>query len=194
VVRHIRLRAKPEVSTEDADNLSEVGPPPPLPVELLIHDVRDDEEMVAFRIVTTDDVDSPEFVDCFRSHAELGIPPRKGSAEISHPAIYEGISMQDRQDRAIALAQKWPKLGDFVAEVRLDKVAGATYYVWERPRGHLTVWGDPFKLSLAAVDIVSTKGGHFSSGLHDSGLSRERSGVVRQRGDGASDPSRDRPG
>ena len=153
-------------------------PPPPLPAELLVHEVPRDEEMTVFRIVTTDDTDSVAFIDSFRSHAELGIPPRRGSPEIAHPAIHRGISVLDRRERAVATALKWRKLGDFVAAVRLDRVAGATYYIWERPRGHLTVWGDAVKLARATTDIVCVTEATGPSGLPDSRQRGERSRLV----------------
>jgi len=163
-----------------------------LPKDLIPIEIHPDEEMTVYRVVVTDVRDCDQFVDCFRSHAELGIPPRRNSPEIVNPAIYHGTSMQDRPDRAAASAIAYPRLGDFVAEVRLDEVAGATYWFWGPP-GHLTVWGDAVKLAEATVDILSVvRGG--SDDLHDFGQLRERARVVQRRGDSPSDSPRNGAG
>jgi hypothetical protein len=119
-------------------------------------EVEEGEELIVFRIVRTGDMTSPEFEDSFRSHAELGLPPR--GAEISHPVIYEGISVYESRDAAIATARTYPRIGSHVAELRLRWESGVSYLRWGA-RGHLTLWGDPLKISQTAVDTIAVEGG-----------------------------------
>ena len=113
------------------------------------------------------------FVDSFKSHAELGLRPRH--VEVSHPAIYRGISMFDRREvateTAIRVRTSGHSIGAFVAAVPLERVDGPAHYYFWGARGHLTVWGDAIKLSKAAVDIlpISLEQGSLIRGLHDSG-------------------------
>lgn len=111
-----------------------------------------DEELVVFRIVRTGDLSAEEFSDSFRSHAELGIPPR--GPETTHPSIYDGISVYDTAEAAVATAQKFPRIGRYVAEMHLRAESGARYLRWG-VRGHLTVWGDPIKLAETTVGTIS---------------------------------------
>jgi hypothetical protein len=138
-----------------------VSPRPiPLPPDPELQDretVVEGEEMTVFRIVKTADRNSSAFVACFRSRKEQGRPPQRGTPQETHPAIYVGITCWDTAERAIATELQLRKadrgVGDFVAAVRLDQVAGATYYFWGPP-GHLTVWADAIKLAEATVDIL----------------------------------------
>jgi hypothetical protein len=165
--------------------------PIPLPEELVPLEVSPETEMTVYRVVDTDDLRSPQLVDCFRSHAELGIPPRRNSPHISHPAIYHGVSMRDSFDRAAALAAAFPALGDFVARIRLDRVPGATYWFWGKEPGHLTVWAPAVKLARATVDILPIVRGDQHDVL-DHGQLREYTRVIRRRDDGPSHAPFDR--
>jgi hypothetical protein len=127
---------------------------PPGP-ELETSELSEGEELHVFRIVRTDDVDAPEFADSFRSHAELGLPPR--GVEETHPLIYEGISAFESREAAVATARRYPRIGSYVAELRITPDAGARYLRWGA-RGHLTLWGDAIKLSETAVDTIPVEG------------------------------------
>lgn len=111
-----------------------------------------------FRIVQTDDPEEAAFTDSFRSRAELQLPPRTWTPEGEHPELNSGLSTYDTVERArrtaLTAAARDRQLGDFIAELRLTSAVGAEIAVWGS-RGHLTVWGDPFKLSNAVVDIVT---------------------------------------
>jgi hypothetical protein len=118
----------------------------PAPTELAKDDV-----LLVYRVVRTDDRESPDFIDSFRSHSELGLPPR--SLEVTHPQVFEGVSVWDTRKAAIETARCYPKLGNYVAELRLTRDTGVTYYRW-RPRGHLTIWADALNLVNYVVDTI----------------------------------------
>jgi hypothetical protein len=111
------------------------------------------EALTVFRIVRTDNRGADEFVESFMSRAALDLPPRKGTPEDTHPLIRKGISVYDTRDAAEATARRFPAIGRFVAELRLTRDMGVRILRWG-PRGHLTVWCDPFKLRDAVVDTI----------------------------------------
>jgi hypothetical protein len=94
-------------------------------------------------------------MNCFRSHYELGEEPRR--VERSSAVIHMGISAYLNESVAHGTAQRWPKLGDFIAEMRLRPGQGFNFAHTGHPT-HLTMWGDPVKLLEGVVDIqpVST--------------------------------------
>ena len=107
--------------------------------------------VTAFRIVRSDLVDDPVFLNSLRSHYELGEEPRR--VERSSTVIHMGISAYLDEATAHGTAERFPKLGDFVAEIRLRPTNGFNFAHTGHPR-HLTVWGDPVKLQEAVVDTV----------------------------------------
>jgi hypothetical protein len=132
--------------------VSRLLPPGP---ELQTSELSGGEELQVFRIVRTDDVDMPEFAESSRSHAALGLPPR--GVEETHRLIYEGISVFESREAAGATARKYPRIGSYVAELRITPDTGVRYLRWGA-RGHLTLWGDPIKLSQTAVDTLFVEG------------------------------------
>lgn len=132
-----------------------------VPVEL-----GDDEELVVFRIVKLGDPAAEGYVESFLSHAVLGLPPRRDERDV--PLIYEGISVYDTREAAVETARRFPRIGGYVAELRIRADTGATY-ARGGPRGHLTLWGDPLMLSGATVDTIRIDNcGGASDGVHDS--------------------------
>jgi hypothetical protein len=136
-----------------------VGPklPPPDELDAAKSSLTEGEEMTVFRVTRSDDQSSEEFVDSFRSHAELGIPPVRGSPDETHPQIYDGISVFDTQARALATARSVRRagrdIGAFVTEVHLHHRLDVRFLYWGS-KGHLTLWGDCLKLVQAAVDTI----------------------------------------
>ncbi len=125
-------------------------PLPPDP-EIEPLELAKDEELVVFRVVRSADPTAADYVESFRSHSALGIPPR-GKAK-THPLIYEGISVFDRAEAAVETAQRFPRIGSHVAELRIRVETGVRYLKWG-PRGHLTLWGDSLKIAESTVDII----------------------------------------
>ncbi|MEJ7786796.1 MAG: hypothetical protein WKF96_18495 [Solirubrobacteraceae bacterium] len=79
-----------------------------------------DEPMRLFRIVP--ERPTPSFEDAFRSHYELGRPPR--GPENRAAAIHMAISMFDRRQVAEDLAARVPKLGGHIAAIELIPAPG----------------------------------------------------------------------
>jgi len=126
------------------------------------------EVLVVYRIVRTADSESPEFAGSFKSSWELGLPPR--GRERTYPLIRRGVSVWETQEAAIRTALSYPQIGHYVAELRLTRETGATYYRWEKPSGHLTIWGDALNLASSAVDTICVdKGSENKSGLPNTG-------------------------
>jgi hypothetical protein len=95
--------------------------------------------------VTTQCLSTP-----LRSNYELGQEPRR--VERSSTVIHMGISTYLGEGAARGTAQRFPKLGDFVARLDLTSGRGFNFAQTGHP-GHLTVWGDPFKLHDVIGDI-----------------------------------------
>jgi hypothetical protein len=103
-----------------------------------------------FRIVRSDIPEDPVFINSFRSNYELEKDPR--GVERSSAVIHVGISTYLEQEIAVGTALRFEKLGDFVARVELRPGNGFNLAHTGHPK-HLTIWGDPRKLSEAVVDI-----------------------------------------
>jgi hypothetical protein len=127
-----------------------VSPPPETEAELL--HLADWEELVVFRIVRLPDAMANDYVESFKSHFELGIPPR--GPEQSHPLVYEGISVYDTYEAAASTARKFPTIGSYVAKLMITAETNARYFRWGPP-GHLTLWGDSLTLAHTTVDTIS---------------------------------------
>ena len=124
------------------------------PPRLTVLAVRPGSPVTIFRIVRSALVDDPAFVNSLRSNYELGEEPRK--VERDATVIHMGISAYLEPGIAHGNAQRWPKLGDHVAEVRLQHGRGFNYAHTGHPL-HLTIWADPIKLSEAVVDVEPVK-------------------------------------
>jgi hypothetical protein len=79
----------------------------------------------------------------WRSHYELGEEPRR--FEIRNALTHFGVSMFDRPENARRLAQRWPRLGLFIAEIELGGELGI-WFAETGSVGHFTVWGRPTEL------------------------------------------------
>lgn len=107
--------------------------------------------VTVFRIVRSDNADDPVFLNSLRSNYELGEEPRK--IERSSTLIHMGISSYFDEAVAHGTAQRFPKLGGHIAELRLRHGNGFNF-AHTGPPQHLTIWGDPVKLGDAVVDIA----------------------------------------
>ena len=108
-----------------------------------------DEKRRLFRVVPAADSDGLE--DAFRSHYELGRPPR--GPEDRAAVIHMALSMFDRRDVATDLASRVPKLGGHVATVDLLPGSGICIAKTAGP-AHWSVWGRPVHLVGCAVEVV----------------------------------------
>jgi hypothetical protein len=107
-----------------------------------------EEPMRLFRIVP--EPESPQFEDAFRSHYELGRPPR--GPENRAAAVHMAISMFDRAEVAASLAERVPKLGGHVATMDLRPGFGVCVAKTGGP-AHWSVWGRPPQLLACVTDV-----------------------------------------
>ncbi len=68
-----------------------------------------------------------------------------------------GLSMYLTQEMAMETARRYPKIGRFIARLRLGPGYGFNLAPTHQP-GHLTVWGRPLQLKEAVADIVPIGG------------------------------------
>lgn len=131
---------------------------PPLEPQVLDRrHIGDGEQVVAYRVVLTDDRRHENFTRSFMSRTAQGKPPRPGTPEERHPALADGISAFLTRAAAAQTARAATfRFGRFTAEVPLQAGLGITIAVWGG-RGHLTIWGDPLILAGIATDIVSVE-------------------------------------
>lgn len=106
---------------------------------------------VMYRIVRGADRGAPAVLDSLRSHYERGAPPRGYERRLA--VIHMGLSTFSTQEAAQAMALRWPTIGTFVAELRLEPEHGFCLADTGQP-GHWTLWGRPLQLLGSIVDIV----------------------------------------
>jgi hypothetical protein len=94
---------------------------------------------------------TPETLDSLRSHYERELPPRGYERRLA--VIHMGLSVFSSRDAARAMALRWPRIGIFLAELRLHPNEGFCLANTGRP-GHLTLWGRPAQLFESIADIV----------------------------------------
>lgn len=104
-----------------------------------------------FRIVQAASPQDAAVLDGLRSNYDRGISPR--GAEISSALIHMGISTYRARPKAVGIAQRWPRIGGYVAELRLRPEHGIWYADTGEP-GHVTVWGRQVQLLSCVVDIL----------------------------------------
>lgn len=120
------------------------------PLRITVVDIRPGRPLEAFRIVRSDGADDPVLHNSFRSHYELTEEPR--GVERKSAVIHMGISMYLEEHVARGTAERFHRLGGFVARCHLTVGKGFNFAHTGHPV-HLTVWGDPVKLVESVVDI-----------------------------------------
>jgi hypothetical protein len=111
-----------------------------------------EEPMRLFRIVP--ERKASGFEDAFRSHYELGRPPR--GPEDRAAAIHMALSMFDRKDVAVALAVRVPKLGEHIATMDLRPGVGICV-AKTGGAAHWSVWGRPPQLLDCVADLENSR-------------------------------------
>ncbi|MGI8558861.1 MAG: hypothetical protein ACR2ND_11240 [Solirubrobacteraceae bacterium] len=117
---------------------------------LVVYDIDDGTELNLYRVVRGDRAQAVEFLDSFRSHYELGAPPRRH--ERRSTIIHMGLSTYRSAPQAVGTARRFPRIGSHVAQLRLVPDEGFNFADTGHP-GHVTVWGDPFSLARSVIDI-----------------------------------------
>ena len=118
---------------------------------------------VVFRLVTTDDSGDESLIECFRSNAERGRPPR--GREKQQPSVHRGLSVfatraqvLDRQRRIVAALRlapgEAPRIGTCVATLTLR--GPGVWHTTPEVDGHLTIWASPTACmaSVTAIDAI----------------------------------------
>lgn len=125
-----------------------------VPRHLAVYELQPGEVLSCWRIVRAEDPEDPVFLNSLRSHHALSREPRH--VERSSWLIYLGISTYLDESVAHETAERWPKIGDWVARLRMEHGHGFNY-AQTGHRSHLTIWGDPIKLAESVVDISSVE-------------------------------------
>jgi hypothetical protein len=120
------------------------------PPHLAVYELQPGEALICWRIVRSDNPGDPVFLNSLRSHHELSQEPRH--VERSSRLIHLGISAYVERRVATDTAIRFPKIGAWVAQLRLGHGYGFNY-AQTGHRHHLTIWGDPIKLADSLVDI-----------------------------------------
>jgi hypothetical protein len=85
----------------------------------------------------------------FKSQRELGNP-----SHTDPPAQeYDGVSFTDRLEQSVDLARRWPRMGDYVAEVFIPDGSPLTCEPTFGP-GHWTVYGPRETMASYATRVV----------------------------------------
>ncbi len=105
----------------------------------------------AYRIVKGVHLSDPQMLGGFRSNYERNAHPR--GLEIESALIHFGLSMYLEREMAAATARRWPRIGRYLAELRLEPGNGFCWAHTAQP-GHITVWGRPLQLLAGIVDIL----------------------------------------
>jgi hypothetical protein len=105
-----------------------------------------------YRVVKTN---PPEVTDFF-SRVQLGwrLPPDLSPPEAR---LWEGVSVQDSEEGARAMATRYPRTGQFIAQMEISG-GGSVSYEKTRGRGHFTLWGDPAVMIECVVSVVAVRG------------------------------------
>lgn len=101
-------------------------------------------------------------MESFRSNRSLSRPPR--GRERAIPEVHDAVSVYKTAEQArdlwLGIKEKHPnpRIGNYIAEVRLE--AGEDFMLedLDEPDGHVEVWGDALKLAESVVDISPAEG------------------------------------
>ena len=92
------------------------------------------------------------------SHEDKGIPIRHRTAKALR--LWSGISVYRSRSAAEAHAVDSPRLGAFVAELRIPLDGSVRFELDNGPNGHCTIWGDPKILLRFVVHVWPIGGVH----------------------------------
>lgn len=103
-----------------------------------------------YRIVKTDPATRADFLSlrALGRSASAGLTPRQLRQ-------WEGISVFATREQALRQARRYPRLGRFIAEIRIAAGGPVRYERTNRDSpGHHTLWGTPHDLQQAVAIIV----------------------------------------
>ena len=100
-----------------------------------------------FRIVLTD---PPTGWDFMSNEARGFRPPSRDPETVR---LWAGISVYDQRRYARKVAQRAPRLGAFLAELRIPETGAIDFERTTKSHGHYTLWGDPARMLTCVVDV-----------------------------------------
>jgi hypothetical protein len=105
-----------------------------------------------FRIVRS----NPTTHRDFTSNAARGTQPRNPTPEILRR--WNGLSAFTTFEAALANARIFPRLGDYIAELRIVEGGSITWEPHPGPdQSHVTLWGPVESFKEAVVDVVQIR-------------------------------------
>jgi hypothetical protein len=124
-------------------------------------DLKEGWVMAAYRVVMSPDRDDPQFAESFLTNHAKNYGPR--GREIEIPDVWDSLSVflslqgaqQMRAPIAAAVARRGGRvrMGDHVAELRLEGGTGVEYEDLKEPTGHISIWAPVSQLVSCVVDI-----------------------------------------
>jgi hypothetical protein len=118
--------------------------------------------MTVFRLVHVPDADDEHLANSFLSSRAKGERPR--GREKTVPELRDSVSVYKELEQArdvwrpIRERHPEPRIGSYIAEVRLEGSEGFMYEDLDEPDGHMELWGEALKLAAAVVDIRAAGG------------------------------------
>ena len=104
--------------------------------------------IVLYRILAN----NPPAVWDFASVKERGGSLRRNTRKATR--LFDGLSVYRNEDQTRQLATASPRLGNFIAELRIPADADITLQFDSGRHGHCTVWGDSTQLLGFVHDVI----------------------------------------
>ena len=101
-----------------------------------------------YRIVKTDPPTEADFL----SYRALGIPLRRDTPELRRS--WEGVSVYDTMEAALAIVVQFPRIGRFIAELSLAENGPVRFEQTSVNPRHYDLWGDASDMLVAVVRVV----------------------------------------
>ena len=93
------------------------------------------------------------------SYEQLGVTPRRPLSPVDRDR-WRGVSHYASFATAVAAARAAPRLGRYIATVRIPVDQAVRVEQTGRDRDHFTVWADPAALLGWVVSVVAAEGVH----------------------------------
>jgi hypothetical protein len=101
-----------------------------------------------YRVVKSD----PPTEEDFRSHKARGIPLRRDTPELRRS--WEGVSVYDAEEKAREAIARFPRIGQFIAEVRIAEGGPVTFEQTTDDPHHYDLWGEPGDMLTAVIRVL----------------------------------------
>lgn len=101
-----------------------------------------------YRIVTTAQPAPADFL----SQSALRNPPRQASGDTTR--LWESISVYENEGQASATANRYPKLGAFIAELEIDESSHIHFERTTLSLGHHTLWGEAIAICACVRRVM----------------------------------------